>query len=127
MNKNDKGIIEICAMFALLFALTLRPFINNSLFMTTLSLTSIFIALWDIYKEVEKEYNHFGRRFLIFRGVIITLFIILLLAVIAVIMWKLQFNKTEEDELTILVLLLCLPKDYYCYLIGEAIKGRDIK
>ena len=127
MNNNDKGIIEICALFALLFVSILRPFCNNPSLMTTMSLISIFIALWDIYKDVEKEYNHFGRRFLIFRGVLILLYIILLAIVIATIMGKVQFNDIQEDEITILVLLLCLPKDFYIHLIGLLIKGRDIK
>ena len=126
-KKQYKSGKDICVSVFLIVTMILRLLTENTELLTIFAVVGFIVAIYDIYTEVEKNYNYYGKRFFIVRGGFIVAGICCAIAVASMIILKIEVDTLVLDELSILSLLASLPKDLHCHLIGSYIRGRKEK
>lgn len=125
MNRKmryDFGRDILISVF-LIVTMIARCFTENVNLFAFFALVSLFAAIFDIYITIEKEYIYY-RRFYVVRGAFIVGGILSMIVLAVLIIFKWKINSLVMDELSILALLVSLPKELICYLLGMYIQGK---
>lgn len=123
-EKEYKSGKDIIVMVLLIVSMVLRLCTEKPGILVIFSFISFVVAAWDIYSEVEDTYGYYKQRFLIVRGTFILGAGLCAVIVMVVFFCNVSISKLAADELSILALLVSLPKDMYCYVLGKYIQGK---
>ena len=124
MSKGrDKLGLDIFMFVFLLTTIITRFFTENTNLFAFFAFISFSVAVYDIYAEIEIEYKDYGKRFFIVRGAFIVSGILCAVIVSVITMFGFAVDPLVVDELSILALLACLPKNLYCYILRKYIHG----
>lgn len=126
MNRQHKFGIDRCVIAFLCVAMISRIITEDVSVIAFFSVISLGVAIYDVYDVVEKEYR-FYERFYIVRGGFIVGAVISTILIGIIAFFKTGISNLLVDELSILALLVSIPKDYYCYLLGRFIVGNEVK
>lgn len=127
MKREYRPEKDLAILAFLLTICILRFVANNNELFAVLSLISVFIAVYDVYMSIESEYEIYGGRFFIVRGIFVCLCIFSAIIMASLLVTRVQLPDKVYDELTTIALLICLPKELYCYIIGKYIKNEEDK
>ena len=122
-----KIVIDLLTAVFLGIIIILRMLERDSGFIGTLTYVSILIAIYDLYVKVEKEYSDYGRDFLEIRGCFILLEVLGTVLLALIIVGVITLSSKMIDVFSIIALLISLPGELHCFLIGKFIKrnGRN--
>lgn len=125
-RKDYRSGMDICEIIILCIFFLIRFFIESQNLMTIIAFAGFGFATYDIYAEVRKEFNPYSHRFLIVRGfflVLASLYSAFAAFFTVCFACNIKISSIVSDELSIFALLLSLPKNLYCYLLGRYLKG----
>lgn len=117
-----KVIIDLLTVVFLGIIIFLRVFEKDSGIIGILTYVSILIALYDLYVKIEKKFGEYGERFLEVRGSFILLAILGTVMFTVILAGVVILSSKIIDLFSIVALLISLPSELYCFLIGKFIK-----
>ena len=122
-----KIVIDLLTTVFLGIIIILRILEKDSGIIGTLTYVSILIAVYDLYVKVEKEYSDYGINFLEIRGCFILFGVLGMILLALIIVGVITLSSKMIDVLSIIALLISLPGELHCVLIGKFIKrnGRN--
>lgn len=119
-----KILIDLLTFVFLSIIIFLRVFEKESGIIGILTYVSILIALYDLYVKVEENFCDYGKRFLEIRGLFIVLEILGTILFALIIGGVITLSPKIVDLFSLVALLISLPGELYCFLIGKFIKKR---
>ncbi len=117
-----KIIVDLLTLVFLIIIIVLRILDRDSGVIGILTYVSILIALYDLYVKVEKEFFEYGKSFLEVRGCFILIEISGTILFALIVVKVITLSSKIVDLLSIIALLISLPGELYCFLIGKFIK-----
>ena len=117
-----KIIIDLLTFVFLSIIIILRILEKDSGSIGILTYISILIALYDLYVKVEKEFFDYGKKFLEIRGCFILIEILGTILFALIIAGVITLSAKTVDLLSVIALLISLPGELHCFLIGNFIK-----
>ena len=122
-----KIVIDLLTTVFLGIIIILRILEKDSGIIGTLTYVSILIAVYDLYVKVEKEYSDYGINFLEIRGCFILFGVLGMILLALIIVGVITLSSKMIYVLSIIALLISLPGELHCFLIGKFIKrnGRN--
>lgn len=125
MKMSDSILRDQVVFFCLLTLIVVRIVITSVTWMGIVSYIGLVIAIWDFYKDIEDEFIFYAKFYTV-RGVFILLFIVLMILGILMIISIISIDDRIVDVLTLLTLLISLPKKFLCSIIAAYIIGGKI-
>lgn len=122
-----KIVIDLLTFVFLSIIIIFRILEKDSEIIGTLTYVGVLIAVYDLYVKVEKEYSDYGIDFLEIRGFFIMLEVLGIIFLALIIVGAITLSSQMIDVLSIIALLISLPGELHCFLIGKFIKrnGRN--
>lgn len=122
-----KIVIDLLTFVFLVIIIVLRILEKDSGIIGTLTYVGILIAVYDLYLKVAKEYSDYGVYFFEIRGCFILLEVLGIIFLALIIVGAITLSSKMIDVLSVIALLVSLPGELHCFLIGKFIKrnGRN--
>lgn len=125
MKKSDSILRDQVVFFCLLTLIVVRVVFTSVTWMGIVSYIGLMIAIWDFYKDIEDEFIFYAKFYTV-RGIFILIFIVLMILGVLMTINIIPIDSRIADVLTILTLLISLPKNFLCSIIAEYIIGGNI-